>query len=83
MTLRELTSGDSRTVRTYEYDDSTVLVADLRLPDERLDLDIIGDTGIVVVTADGTEHQYEFELPAGDVTKAIINNGVVTIEVTQ
>lgn len=83
MTLKELTSGDSRTVRTYEYEDDTVLVADLRLPDERLDLDIVGDTGIVVVTTDDTEHQYEFQLPAGDVTKAIINNGVVTIEITQ
>lgn len=83
MTLKELTSGDSRTVRTYEYEDDTVLVADLRLPDERLDLDIVGDTGIVVVTTDGTEHQYEFQLPPGDVTKAIINNGVVTIEITQ
>lgn len=83
MTLKELTSGDARTVRTYEYDDSTVLVADLRLPDERIDLDVVGDTGIVVVTAGDTEHQYEFQLPAGDVTKAIINNGVVTVEVTQ
>lgn len=83
MTLRELTNGDSRTVHTVEYDDSTVLVADLRIPDENLDLDVVGQTGIIIVTADGEERQFEFDLPAGDVTKAIINNGVVTIEVRQ
>ena len=83
MTLKELPNGSSRAVRTYEYEDDTVLVADLRLPDENLDLDIIDGTAIVVVTVDGEEHQFEFDLPDGDVTKAIINNGVVTIEISQ
>lgn len=81
MNLEELASGEQRAVRTYEYDDSTTLVADLRIPDEKLSLDVVDGTGIIVVTGDGEERQFEFDLPAGDVTKAIINNGVVTIEV--
>lgn len=83
MTLRELANDDQRAVRTYDYSDATVLVADLRLSDDQLDLDVVDGTGIVVVSRDGQEHQYEFDVPAGDVTKAIINNGVVTIEVAR
>lgn len=83
MTLRELVDGDARTVRTYDYSDATVLVADLQIADDRVDIDVVDGTGIIVVDRDDGSHQYEFDVPAGDVTKAIINNGVVTIEVAR
>lgn len=83
MTLRELADGDHRVVRTYEYEDATMLVADLRIPDDHLSVDVVDGTGIIVVTHDGDERQYEVDVPDGEVTKAIINNGVVTIEVAR
>jgi hypothetical protein len=60
--------------RTYEYDDETVLVADFGAADGHVD--VVDGTAIVVV--DGEQH--EFEVPEGS-SRAIMNNGIVTIEV--
>jgi hypothetical protein len=62
--------------RTYEYDDETVLVADFG--DTEGYVDIVDDTAIVIVD----DKQHEFEVPAG-ASRAIMNNGIVTIEVEQ
>ena len=60
-------------VRRYEYDDSAVLVADFG-PVEGV-VDVVDGTAMVVVDDD----QYEFDV-TGDVDRAVMNNGVVTIE---
>lgn len=60
-------------VRHYEYDDSAVLVADFG-PVEGA-VDVVGGTAVIVAAAD----QYEFDV-ADDIDRAIMNNGVVTIE---
>ena len=60
-------------VRRYEYDDSAVLVADFGPVHGAVD--VVDGTAMVVVDDD----QYEFEI-GEDVDRAIMNNGVVTIE---
>ena len=61
-------------VRHYEYDDGAVIVADFGPVSGTVD--VVDGTAIVVIGED----QYEFELPAG-VDRAVMNNGVVSIEV--
>jgi hypothetical protein len=61
-------------VRHYDYDDTSVLVADFGVVDGSVD--IVDGTAIVVVD----DEQHEFSIPAGT-NRAIMNNGVVTIEV--
>jgi hypothetical protein len=61
-------------VRHYDYDGESVLVADFGAVDGSVD--VVDGTAIVVV--DGEQH--EFSVPAGT-NRAIMNNGVVTIEV--
>ncbi|QLD84492.1 hypothetical protein HWV23_01800 [Natronomonas halophila] len=60
--------------RTYEYEDETVLVADFGVTDGHVD--VVDGTAIVVIDGD----QHEFEVPEGS-SRAIMNNGIVTIEV--
>lgn len=64
------------TGRRFEYDGQSVLVADFG-PEAEGSVDLVGDTAIVVVDDD----QYEFEVPAGVVAHASVNNGVLTVEV--
>ncbi|MDR9380190.1 MAG: hypothetical protein RI560_00755 [Natronomonas sp.] len=60
--------------RHYEYDDSAIIVADFGFVTGSVD--VVDDTAIVVIDDD----QYEFDVPAG-VDRAVMNNGVVSIEV--
>lgn len=61
-------------VRHYEYADSDLIVADFGAVEGSVD--VVDGTAIVVIGDD----QYEFELPAG-ADRAVMNNGVVSIEV--
>lgn len=61
-------------IRRYEYDDEMVLVADFGHVEGSVD--VVDGTAIVVVE----DEQYEFEVPSGT-DRAVINNGVVSIEV--
>lgn len=62
-------------VRRYEYDDRTVIVADLG-PDVEPEVEVLGRTAVVVVG----DREYDVDLPAGSV-EAFNHNGVVTFEV--
>jgi hypothetical protein len=62
-------------VRRYEYDDGVVLAADFGYT-ESASVDVVGDT--VIVVADGEQVDVEVD---GD-AQALINNGVLTIEVS-
>ena len=64
-------------VRRFEYEDSLVLAADLGVEDASVD--VVGDTVIVVRGDD----QYELTVPEGDETTAVVNNGVLTVEVSR
>ena len=78
MSTTQLAGDDERIVRRYEYDDGWVLVADLRVSDEDVDVDVVGSTAIVVAeTADGVS-EAEFELPGPEASVAT-KNGVLTI----
>ncbi|WP_435193888.1 DUF7127 family protein [Natronomonas sp. EA1] len=62
--------------RRYDYEDTTVFVADLGATDDA-SVDVVDGTAIIVIG----DEQYELELPGGE-ARASINNGVVTVEVS-
>ncbi|ADB62630.1 hypothetical protein Htur_3768 [Haloterrigena turkmenica DSM 5511] len=65
---------DDAVIRTFEYDDGSVIAVDFGNAAADLEMDVLGSTAIIV--ADG--EQFEFELPpeASDVSA---KNGVLTI----
>lgn len=67
--------------RRFDYGDETVLVADLGVADDAVSIDVVDETVILVVETDEEPRQHEFDVPTGTVSKALINNGVVTVEV--
>jgi hypothetical protein len=83
MNLDSLTDTTDAPARRYDYGDETVLVADLGVSDDAATVDVVDDTVVLVLEADGEPVQHEFDAPAGTLEKALINNGVVTVEVTQ
>jgi hypothetical protein len=60
--------------RRYDYEDGTVLVADFG--PGTASVDVVDGTVMVI---EGKE-QHEFEVPG--VTNAVINNGILTIEIS-
>ncbi len=82
MNTSQEAGSDGRMVRRYDYDDSSVFVADLGASTDDVDVDIVGTTAIVVADDGDMIGEAEFELPGEDATVAT-NHGVVTIEVTQ
>ena len=84
MSLQQfIESSDERILRRYDYDDGTVVVADLGVADEDTSVEVLDDVVLVVVETDGETEQAEIPLPDGGDAKAFINNGVVTIEVRE
>jgi hypothetical protein len=69
---------DDRFLRRYDYDDHWVVAADLRVSDDVVDVDIVGQTAIVVVDTGDQTFETEFELPSPD-AEVFMKNGVVTI----
>lgn len=61
-------------VRRYEYDNSALIVADFGHVDGSVD---VADGTAMIIVGD---EQHEFDVP-GDVVRAVMTNGVVTIEV--
>ncbi|WP_247003517.1 DUF7127 family protein [Halosolutus gelatinilyticus] len=62
-------------VRTFEYDDGSVIAVDFGHAGDALTVDILGSTAIVVTDGE----QFEFELPP-EATDVSVQNGVLTIE---
>ncbi|GAA0300765.1 DUF7127 family protein [Halarchaeum salinum] len=67
-------------VERYDYGDETVVVADTSFADDRVSVDVVDGTAIVVVEGD-EDAQHEIDLPEGEVARAFIKNGIVTVEV--
>lgn len=70
-------SASSTLVESYEYDDRTVIAADLG-PGTDPVVDVVDGTAIVIVDGD----QREFDLP-GEAVQGVNSNGVVTFEVDE
>ena len=64
-------------VREYDYGDEELLVVDFgRAGAEEGAVDVVDGTAIVVLD----DEQYEFDVP-GKVSRGIMNNGILTVEV--
>ncbi|MFB6073175.1 MAG: hypothetical protein ABEJ88_09430 [Halobacterium sp.] len=81
MSLDAFTEQTDSVARRYDYDDESVLVADLGVSDDAATVDVVDGTVILVVEQGGEDAQFELDAPQGTVEKALINNGVVTVEV--
>ncbi|MBV0922818.1 MULTISPECIES: DUF7127 family protein [Haloarcula] len=68
---------DETPLRRFEYEDGVVLAADVGAADDA-SVDVVDGTVIVV----RDDEQYERELPEAAEARAFINNGVLTIEVS-
>jgi len=75
MNVEALRRSDDTIVRRYEYDGETVVAADLGPDASEADVDVVGDTVIVVRGEDTVELDVEGE------PEAFISNGVLTVEV--
>ena len=69
---------DDRFLRRYDYGDHWVIAADLRVADENVDVDLVGQTAIIVVTDGDRVLETEFELPSSG-AEVFMKNGVITI----
>ena len=82
MSTQQYAGANDRFLRRYEYDDSWVVAADLRVSDDAIDVDVVGTTAIVVVDTGNGVTETEFELPGTDADVAV-QNGVLTITVAK
>ena len=80
MNIQQHAGGNERFLRRYEYDDSWVIAADLGVSEDDVDVDIVGETAILVVDAGDRVTDTEFELPGEDAAVET-RNGVLTITV--
>lgn len=80
MNRQQFSNPDERFLRRYEYENAHVVAADLGVADDDVDVDIVGDTAIVVIDVDGRVSETEFELPGSD-GEVGVNNGVLTITI--
>ena len=80
MNQRHSTGSTGRFVRRYDYDDRTVLAADVGTPDGAVTVDTVDGTAIVVLDGDGGQEEFEIELP-GPAANVDTQNGVLTITI--
>ena len=79
MVRQQYAGEDERFVRRYDYDDEWVIAADVGVGDDRLRVDVVGGTAIVLVDE---ETAMEFDLP-GSVESVDTNNGVLVVRGSQ
>lgn len=66
--------------RRYDYDDGSVVVADLGAVAAEASVEVVDDTAIVVLEGEDGSRQFDLDLPDGG-AHTFINNGVLTVEV--
>ncbi len=74
----DIQQSDEPMVRRYEYEDSSVVVADVGSVEGTVD--VVDGTVLVVVPGSDGDDQYEIDVP-GEEAKAVMRNGVVTVEI--
>ncbi|QLG26617.1 Hsp20/alpha crystallin family protein [Halorarum halophilum] len=82
MNQRQFNGETERFVRRYDYDDTTVLAADLDIDEEDVYVDTVDDTAIVVLQREDGDEEFEIDLP-GTAANIDTQNGVLTITITQ
>ncbi|WP_331233473.1 DUF7127 family protein [Natronorarus salvus] len=75
----DIQQSDEPMVRRYEYEDSSLVVADVGSA-EGATVDVVDGTAVVVVPGNEGDRQYEIDLPS-EGAKAVMRNGVVTVEI--
>jgi len=78
MTQQYQTGGDGAIVRRYEGEDGWTVAADLGVGDDAVDVDVVGETAIVVVETGSGVHESELDLP-GEAEHVKVNNGVLVV----
>ncbi|MFC7098692.1 DUF7127 family protein [Halobaculum marinum] len=81
MTQRHTTDRRERFVRRYDYEDGTVVAADLDAADDDVHVDTLDGSAIVVIDRGDGEEEFEFALP-GPAASVDIENGVLTIRIS-
>jgi hypothetical protein len=80
MTTKQTRStGDGALLRRFEYDDRWVVAVDLGAGAEKVSVDTVGETAIIVDESDGGSVESEFQLP-GPATSVAVENGVIIVE---
>ncbi|SEW25944.1 DUF7127 family protein [Natrinema salifodinae] len=74
-TSLENADRDDLVVRTFEYDDGSVIAVDFGNAAADIEVDVLGSTAIIVAGGE----QFEFELPP-EASNVVARNGVLTIE---
>ena len=82
MSHEQLAGENEAFLRRYEYDDGWVVAADLGSHEAEIDVDVVGETAIVVVERADRVREMELELPGPD-AEITTSNGVLTIEVSK
>jgi HSP20 family molecular chaperone IbpA len=80
MNRQQFAGREEQVLRRYEYDDRYVVAADLGVTEQQVDVDIVGETALVVIETENGVQEAEFGLPDSD-GDAAVNNGVLTITV--
>lgn len=70
-------------VRRYEYEDTSVIVADLGPVADDVSVEVLEDVAIVVLARPEGDAQFEIDLPEEGVSNTFITNGVLTFEVNE
>jgi HSP20 family molecular chaperone IbpA len=81
MSPQHVTDGQDCFTRRYEYDENTVIAADLGVGAADANVDVVDGTAIVIIETEGCERQEEFDLPDEN-AQVFIRNGILTIEVS-
>jgi len=75
MVNQQYTGENEQFVRRYEYGEEWVVAADIGMSEDHVDVDVAGETAIVLV--DGETH-LEFDVP-GTTENVDTNNGVLVV----
>ena len=69
-------------LRRFTYDDTAVVAVDFgsSASDIEPDVDIVGETAIIVIDSPDGSEQFELDLPGPD-AKVFMKNGILSIEV--
>lgn len=78
MNQQHQTGDEGALVRRYEDGDEWTVAADLGVGDDAVDVDVVGETAIVVVETASGVHESELDLP-GDAERVKMNNGVLVV----
>jgi HSP20 family molecular chaperone IbpA len=83
MNQRNSVDRRERFLRRYDYDDKTVIAADLNAADDDVSVDTVDGTVVVVIARAGEheDEEFEFDLP-GPAATVDIENGVLTIGIS-